>query len=662
MNAYYHNKIANFLTQSENEILGILTQNDRYDLSLKQKDAWIVQIKMLKKILKTFPHGSIIFEYTIPRVGGRIDNVILLNNTIFVIEFKVGGESYLSADATQVRSYAFDLANYHEESHDRTIVPILIETKAPNKELTFEKYDNRIYDVVYSNGHNLSEVFKKFEGVNNSQIPLEKWLNSEYAPTPTIIKAARELYNSHNVGNIKICESSENLTLTSDAVQNIIRFSKENRRKSICFITGVPGAGKTLAGLDIAIKNKSTDAQAADRACFLTGNQPLVSVLKKALAKDNHKNTGIPIGDAESEIKSFIQIIHGFRDNSLKKNTPPNEHVVIFDEAQRAWEKEKLENFLRNKKKPIINKLSDATRQKVLSMSEPELLIEYMNRHQDWAVIVCLVGGGQDINTGEAGIREWFKAIRSSYPDWKVYVSSKITDEEYVGNDTYDGLVKDLNCTVIDELHLSISLRSFRSEHVSNFIHHLLNNDQKKAKALYENINKIYPIFVTRDLNTAKSWVKEKTANTKLRHGLIASSKAKRLRADGIWVECKCKPEKWFLEDKENIKSSYYMEEVATEFDIQGLEIDYAIVGWDADYRYVDGKFEYYMPRGSKWQHINNDEDRRYLKNAYRVLLTRARQGFIIYIPKGDNSDQTRLCKFYDGVFDYLKEIGIEVI
>lgn len=659
--AFYDNNIKDFLNQKEDEIFGIIAKNDEYDSVCKQKDAWIAQIRLLKNVLKKYSNGSVIFEYTIPRVGGRIDNVVLLNDTIFVLEFKVGNEAYLGSAATQARTYAIDLANFHEESHNKTIVPILIATDAPNCEPEISKYKDNVYDVIYTNGNNLDQIFDKFKKLFSGQIQLDKWLNSRYVPTPTIIEAAEVLYNNHSVDNISQNEAAENLTKTSIAVQKIIEYSKQNHQKSICFITGVPGAGKTLAGLNIAIENQKTTGK--NYSCFFTGNQPLVSVLREALARDDNKRTGIPIGEARDNIKSFIQIIHHFRDESLKNlDIPPVDNVVIFDEAQRAWQQAQLSNFMNEKKTAILNKLPDEKRHKILSMSEPELLIEYMNRHQDWAVIVCLVGGGQDINTGEAGIQEWFDSLRRSYPNWKVYVSNKITEEEYVGNSSFNELIKGLDCKTIEELHLSISLRSFRSEKVANFVHHLLNNEKEQAAEIYKEIKKVYPICMTRDLNTAKQWIKKQTEGKNCRYGLIASSQAKRLRAEGIWVECKCKPEKWFLEGKDDIKSSYFMEEVATEFDIQGLEIDYALVGWDADYRYENGHFECYKPSGSKWQTINKEDNRRYLKNAYRVLLTRAREGFVIFIPKGDNSDNTRLCKYYDELWKYLNDINIQAI
>ena len=659
--AFYSNDIKTFLNQNEDEIFGIIAKNNNFNSACKQKDAWIAQIRLLKNVLNRYSNGSIIFEYTIPRVGGRIDNVVLIDDTIFVLEFKVGNEIYTGSAATQARTYAIDLANFHEESHNKTIVPILIATDAPDYELQINKYKNNVYDVIYTNGNNLTKIFDKFKKLFSSQTQLDKWLNSRYVPTPTIIEAAEILYNNHSVDDISQNEAAENLTKTSTAVQKIIEYSKQDHQKSICFITGVPGAGKTLAGLNIAIENQKTTGK--NYSCFLTGNQPLVSVLREALARDDNKRTGIPIGEARDNVKSFIQIIHHFRDESLKNlDIPPVDNVVIFDEAQRAWQQAQLSNFMNEKKAAILNKLPDDKRHKILSMSEPELLIEYMNRHQDWAVIVCLVGGGQDINTGEAGIQEWFDSLRRSYPDWKVYVSNKITEEEYVGNNSFDKLIEGLNYKTVEELHLSISLRSFRSEKVANYVHHLLNNEKEQAAAIYQEIKKVYPICMTRDLNTAKEWIKKQTEGKNCRYGLIASSQAKRLRAEGIWVECKCKPEKWFLEGKNDIKSSYFMEEVATEFDIQGLEIDYALVGWDADYRYENGHFECYKPSGSKWQTINKDDNRRYLKNAYRVLLTRAREGFIIFVPKGDDSDNTRLCKYYDELWEYLKDIKIEEI
>lgn len=294
-------------------------------------------------------------------------------------------------------------------------------------------------------------------------------------------------------------------------------------------------------------------------------------------------------------------------------------------------------------------------------MSEPDFLISILDRHKDWAVIICLVGGGQEINKGESeGISGWFEAIRNKYKNWDVYISNKIIEEEYLKGKNFNELVKNINYIEKENLHLSVSLRSFRSEKVSNFVKLLLDNDILNASELYKEIRKDYPIFLTRDINTAKAWIKTKAKGSE-RYGMIASSGAKRLRKYGIWIQNKVEAEKWFLNPKNDIRSSYFLEETATEFDIQGLELDWTIVCWDANLRY-NQNFEYYNFTGDSWKNINKEEIRVYLKNTYRVLLTRARQGFIIFVPQGDSEDKTMQTKFYNGVYDYLKNIGIEEI
>lgn len=652
--AFYQNNIISFKDQNTEEIFGIIAHNDEYDSGAKQKDAWVAQIEILKRALNKIDRGSILFEYTLPRVGGRTDNILLIDNTIFVLEFKVGTDTYDSEAIRQVRTYSFDLANYHEESRNCKIVPILVATgvfdgvahKAPE-------------DVILTNGSNLADIILANIDGSTEQIDLVKWANSRYVPTPSIIEAAEILYNNHSVADIAQNSAAENLTKTSDAVQNIIEQSRQNGKKSICFITGVPGAGKTLAGLNIAIENQKTTGQ--NYSCFLTGNQPLVSVLREALAADDSRQNGTQITEARNKVKSFIQIIHHFRDASLDNlDMPPVDNVVIFDEAQRAWTQPMLSNFMQEKKTAVLNRLTDEQRAHFLSMSEPEMLIDYMDRHKDWAVIVCLVGGGQDINTGEAGIQEWFESLRRSFPDWYVYVSNNITTKEYLGDKSFAELTAGLKCETVEKLHLSVSLRAHRTTDVASFVDALLDNNIEVASQTYKRLSGMYPIYITRDLNKAKSWARKQTEGKTLRHGLIASSNGRRLRAEGIWIECKCKPEKWFLSGRDDIKSSYFMEEAASEFDIQGLEIDYAVVAWDADYRYVNGEFEYFKPSGSRWLTINQEDKKRYLKNAYRVLLTRAREGFVIFVPQGDDSDTTRQCRFYDELWKYLKKIGIE--
>jgi len=656
---YYQKTVREFLKQDDLSIFGEIAKNDVYDSVQNQKDAWLKQIEILKREMTGFDDGDIIFEYSIPRVGGRIDNIILYKGIIFVLEFKTFATEFLSSAIVQTRTYSLDLSSFHEESHGRYIVPIYIATDATNGDEEVKFYRGKVHDVYLTNGTDISRIIKNFSERfgTDENIQATKWINSQYRPTPTIIEAAEELYRNHSVENIVKHDAADNLDATAKAVREIIKNSKTNGEKSICFITGVPGAGKTLAGLNIAVENQKKNGD--NYACFLTGNQPLVEVLTEALAQDERRRTGIRIGESREKIKSFIQIIHRFRDTALNNmREPPVDHVVVFDEAQRAWHNAKLSRFMISKKKEVLKRLSDSEREHVLSMSEPEVLIDYLDRHEDWAVIVCLVGGGQDINDGEAGIVEWINSLKRSYPHWNIYISDKMTGSEYIN----DNALRGLEYTCIPELHLSTSIRSFRSEKVSDLIRTIIDSDLKAAQELYSSIKLDYPIAITRDLNKAKEWVKQQANETNARYGLMATSKAKRLRSKGIWVEYSATPVKWFLSDKNDIKSSFALEEAATEFDTQGLELDWGIVGWDADYRYANGHFTCHDFVGSAWHNIKNDHNRRYTKNAYRVLLTRSRQGFIIFIPRGDAVDITRKPQFYDELFHFLREVGIEEV
>jgi len=467
-------------------------------------------------------------------------------------------------------------------------------------------------------------------------------------PTPTIIEAAQALYLGHNVEDISRNDASaKNLNQTTKAINKIIDYSKAHNRKSICFITGVPGAGKTLAGLNIAVERQKIAED--EHAVFLSGNGPLVDVLQEALARDDAKRNHISRKEAFRKVKEFIQIIHHFRDDAISVDTPPVEKVAIFDEAQRAWDEQNLTDFMKKKKH-----IED------FNMSEPEFLISILNRHNDWATIVCLIGGGQEINKGEsAGIYGWFDSLRNNYPNWDIYVSDKITDDEYSKGHNFAEMTKNMNVNIIEDLHLAVSLRSFRSENVSNFVKALLDVDIDTAKRLYEQFNNDYPVFVTRNLDKAKLWVRSQAKGSQ-RYGLTASSDAKILRKYGIWVQNKIEATNWFLNGKNDVRSSFHLEETATEFDIQGLELDWTIVCWDADLRFENGDFKHLKFVGTKWQNIKSADNILYLKNAYRVLLTRARQGFVIFVPTGDETDMTAKPEYYDGIYRYLKSVGIK--
>ena len=445
-----------------------------------------------------------------------------------------------------------------------------------------------------------------------------------------------------------------NLNKTSNAIGKIIEEAQKKNKKVICFVTGVPGAGKTLVGLNIATKYLDKDKNST--SVFLSGNGPLVSILREALTRDKvirEKERGKKIkkGDVLREVKMFIQNVHNFRDECLIDiHSPPFDHVAIFDEAQRAWNKIQTMNFM-SRRKNVTE----------FPHSEPEFLISCLNRHTDWAVIVCLVGGGQEINTGEAGIKEWIESLNRSFPNWHVYISPRLIDREYAAGKALKLLENRRNVFFKDDLHLSVSMRSFRAENVSLFVKYLLDIEIENAINVYNIIRKKYPIVLTRDLSKAKIWLK-KIARGSERYGIIVSSQAQRLKPHAIDVKSPVNPIHWFLNGKDDIRSSYYMEDVATEFHIQGLELDWACITWDADFRYSKEGWKTFSFVGNKWHKIKKEERKQYLKNAYRVLLTRARQGMIIVVPNGVEDDLTRRSEFYDSTFNYLKEIEIEII
>lgn len=647
--SYYSNDIQSFLNQDNYSIFGEITTNDQFSAEDLQKNTWNREIEILKRELSQFLDGYIIFEYTIPRIGNRIDNIVIYKGIIFLLEFKVGEKKYPSYAIEQVTDYAFDLSCFHKESHNRLLVPILISTKAHSVKQEIRISKDNVLETICCNEYEIAkyitEVSLKF--IQDEIIP-DDWINSLYMPTPTIIEAAQALYLGHNVEDISRNDASaKNLNQTTKAINKIIDYSKAHNRKSICFITGVPGAGKTLAGLNIAVERQKIAED--EHAVFLSGNGPLVNVLQEALARDDAKRNHISRKEASRKVKEFIQIIHHFRDDAISVDTPPVEKVAIFDEAQRAWDEQNLTDFMKKKKH-----IED------FNMSEPEFLISILNRHNDWATIICLIGGGQEINKGEsAGIYGWFDSLRNNYPNWDIYVSDKITDDEYSKGHNFAEMTKNMNVNIIEDLHLAVSLRSFRSENVSNFVKALLDVDIDTAKRLYEQFNNDYPVFVTRNLHKAKLWVRSQAKGSQ-RYGLTASSGAKRLRKYGIWVQNKIEATNWFLNGKNDVRSSFHLEETATEFDIQGLELDWTIVCWDADLRFENGDFKHLKFVGTKWQNIKSADNILYLKNAYRVLLTRARQGFVIFVPSGDETDTTAKPEYYDGIYRYLKSVGIK--
>lgn len=654
--AFYQNSIENFLVTSQAEILGILAQNNHFELSQEQRTAWLTEIKALQNALSQFS-GHIFFEYAIPRMGKRVDIVLLIKQGIFVVEFKVGSHNFDRHALDQVTDYALDLKNFHAGSLTPPIFPILLATagRVLSQPEVIHSVDG-VYSPLIATEESLPGLLNICTSDHNtSDISWQNnWAEAGYHPTPTIIEAAQALYAGHSVTEISRNDAGAiNLSQTSKAATDVITHARAQNKKVICFITGVPGAGKTLAGLNIA--NTWQAPEDSQHAVFLSGNGPLVSVLREALSRDEKQRAdglGHKISKKECERRTaaFIQNIHHFRDEMLRSENAPIERVVIFDEAQRAWDKEQTSTFMQRKRG-----VSE------FSISEPEFLLSIMDRHQDWAVIICLIGGGQEINTGEAGISEWYSAISRRFSDWHVWISPNLQDSEYLSGDAGTLLDTIENKTWKSELHLATSIRSFRSEKVSAFVKSTLDLEQVSAKILLEDIKNNYPIVMTRNLDIAKNWLK-KCARGSERYGVIASSGAQRLKPLGLDVKSDIDEVNWFLNSKNDVRSSYYFEGVATEFQIQGLELDWTCLVWDADFRFVHDKWEYWQFRGTNWQRVQQEANQRYLKNAYRVLLTRARQGMIIVIPEGNRDDFTRRPDFYDGTYHLLHSIGLEVI
>lgn len=694
---FYKSSLSEFVKESSDSIFGKISRCDEGDSVAEQKFAWSEEIEIMQHISQSWmnENGEIIFEYSIPRLGKRIDVVLLLRGIVFVIEFKAGQDVYLRADMEQVLDYALDLKNFHLDSHQRTIVPILVATDAAesSQELFFSVYDDQIYNPLLTNIDKLSrlivDVVEHEQAQPSTANEFANWAISRYSPTPTIIEAASALYQNHSVEDITRHEAAgAALEDTTQFVLDVINHSKEHKEKSICFVTGVPGAGKTLVGLNVAIQQsiKAENDPEGERnlAVYLSGNGPLVKVLTAALAKDKQrrereKGNRYNIKDAKREVSQFIQIIHRYRSNMLAKIKLPItdgkleidetksiahhtaghgevEHVAIFDEAQRSWDLEHLAGWLaRGGSRGGMKKVAN------FPMSEAEFLIWSLDLRKDWAVIVCLVGGGQEINTGEAGIGEWIRAVNETFPEWKVYLSKHLTDKEYAEGNVAELVSNNPNAQQVDQLHLAVSMRSFRAESLSKFVHYVLDRDIEQAKDLYLSFKERYPIILTRDLNKAKRWLEEKARGSE-RYGMVVSSQAYRLKPLAIDVRLQPDIESWFLADKMDVRSSLFLEDVATEFDIQGLELDWTCLVWDGDFRYTPDGWDHNAFRGSKWQKIRQKEAQSYQLNAYRVLMTRARQGMIICVPQGNPNDHTRQPEFYDDTYNYLKSIGLEEI
>lgn len=684
---YYSDTISNFLNRSNEEIIGKLTLASQHDINDDTSNSWLEEVEILKNVLTPYnERGSLYFEYNIPRMGRRADVIVVIDEIVFILEFKTAGSRFTHDAITQVWDYALDLKNFQEGSLERIIVPVLVATLERNNNCDFSlnPFKDNVYEPLRTNANRLCDAFSiSLENIPHPKIEHsddrdDQWAKSGYEPTPTIIEAAIALYEENTVEDIT--KHGGDIDKASAELCNIINYCRKNNRKAICFITGVPGAGKTLIGLNTAIDQFNR----GEKAVYLSGNFPLVEVLQEALTRDYIRRDRIKARiesrractkeEAKSRVKAFIQMIHHYRDlylegtevvdNEIKpiegyfqshadKAYIPAEHVAIFDEAQRAWTGDELKRFMREKKG-----IRD------FPYSEPEYLISCMNRQLDWGVVICLMGNGQAINKGEAGLTEWIESISRSFKDWDVYMSKYLLESGDIKKAELELIEQQLKPR--EDLHLKMSMRSFRSEKVSIFVNQLLALQRDEAAETLKELEN-YPIVITRSLDKAKQWLRDHARGSE-RYGLLASSKAERLKAISINVRYQPDFVHWFLEDDTDIRSSNALEDTLTEFKVQGLEIDWACVAWDADLRLNENQtaWQHYQLRsGTKWQNINKPINQQYQINAYRVLLTRARQGMIIVVPNGDNGvppDETRKPEWYDGIYNYLRSIGIEEI
>ena len=707
----YHATIHEFLQQSSEALLGTFVNNYHGVAMTTTNEAWADEIRIMQEVLQPWKDedGQVIFEYDIPRLGKRIDVVLLLRGLIFCLEFKVREREMLQSNIEQVLDYALDLKNFHLLSQNRTIVPILIPTRFQSSSNEFRPsvYDDFIYNPLVTGANGLQQLIADVLAHAGATVPDPSlgtdWIISPYSPTPTIIEAAKRLYENHSVEDITRHEADKVSTDRTIAyILDVIKTSREKDEKSICFVTGVPGAGKTLVGLDVAVKQSYQNGEKLSEdegAVYLSGNGPLVAVLTEALAIDNQKKCQARgekknRSDSRREVGKFIQIIHRYRDNMLAKLKTPIEngaleidpkkaiklakadygeveHVAIFDEAQRSWTHKRLADYLK-RGGTYGNKLKIQN----FPYSEAAFLIWSLDQREDWATIVCLVGGGQEINTGEAGISEWIKALNEKFTHWKIYISDKLTEAEYAEGRVNELLADNDKVTFSPELHLGVSLRSFRAENLSAFVHALLSFNPDAA-ALYDTIKARYPIVMTRDMAKARAWLRKNTRGSQ-RSGVLVSKTAARFKPLAVDVlgQGDENAVHWFLMDKTDIRSSNYLEDAATEIQVQGLELDYTCVLWDADLRCENRSWRYFNFNGrTAWreeagQTESSLERRKYMLNAYRVLLTRARIGMVICVPEGNSNktvdgfpeDATRLPEFYNGTYEYLKSIGLEEI
>jgi hypothetical protein len=662
MPAYYADTVKNFRLDSLDSLELRLTrayESDRYkDLITTQLTAWRTQIQDLKGALEAhdlqrfhLDNWGIALEFVVPRKMGRIDTVLLIGNAIVVLEFK--GESVDSSAANQVEDYSLDLLHFHEGSHGRVIYSVVVGKTGTHPRIRNSRAFGELRPTVFLDTKTLASwlVTVAQQHCTDSQLSILDWNRASYRPVPTIVEAAIGMFAEMEVDDIaKAGCDPINLTATVDTIHRIVAASASANRKTICFVTGVPGAGKTLAGLKLVHDKQLRELTGSD-SVFLTGNLPLVKVLQAALARDASRRRKNSLRVSSRDPKTTINTVLGYKREYTSNKTAPHERIVVFDEAQRAWDADRTAEYLTDN--------SGEWR----DYSEPALMLAILDR-QPWAVLIALVGGGQEINRGEAGLSEWGRALTEKFRHWSISVPPQALSGEYgAAAKLFDGEIpRGIEVAIHSSLHLDNPTRQFRGRTIAGWTEAVLRGDSLDCRRILTD-NPEYPICLTRNLAAAKCWLETMARGTE-RYGFVASSEAKRLRAEGLELPPARADgvEHWFLRGKGDVRSSFQLEVAATEFQIQGLELDWICVCWGGDFLRATSDWNLKRLRGTTWQKINQESARTYLVNSYRVLLTRARQGMLLFVPVGDDYDSTRPCSPFDETAQFLTECGARPI
>jgi hypothetical protein len=656
--------LADFLKASPSEVaFTLVDQNGRFgftELKADAVDAWkdevILLQNQLSQVTAKFVNASqwgLLLEFTIPRRQRRIDAVLLAGQLIFVIEFKSGTSASSTEGRRQVEDYALDLAYFHQPSHSRVIVPILI---AP--ELQFEapsKVEGNVRTVGMASPNQIASLLVAAAQAETSskepQMSLEQWEQGAYEPVPTIIEAAISLYQGMSVREIARSHAGqENLAELADVLLRSIRNAQLNKQKIICFVTGIPGAGKTLAGLNL-VHSQDIRGEGRPVPVFLSGNGPLIKVLQEALARDFKKRNNGTLREGKKRVKTFVQNVHTFVKAHLDDKLTVIENAIVFDEAQRAWSEKK-------------NRKEYEDRGENWQLSEPEMILKIMDRHTDWALIIALVGAGQEIHEGEAGLSEWGRALMK-YPHWRILISP----EGLNGGKGIEGSVLFEHASspneVVQEpaLHLNVSIRSHQAAALADWVNCVISGKENEAVKLSTSFDR-FPVVLCREISQARQWLLKKTRGER-RCGLIASSGATRLRAHGLETAISFRKAyqypRWFLDrHEEDVRSSSQLEVLATEFEIQGLELDMTGLCWGGDLIWDNSTRQWrtHQFTGKKWKAIKGEKEVQTL-NKYRVLMTRAREGMVIFVPKGHPSDVTQDTSAMNDTAEYLIRCGV---